>query len=795
MGLFDHFPYTNVHELNLDWILSMMKALEAEWEAFTAGNSLQFADPMLHDISKTYAKNTIVLDGNGNAYVSLQAVPVGVGLQNGDYWLMVFDYEAFIEKVNKNFTVRYYRGSYRATAAMAIGDWLTVDDILYKATAAIAVDDILEDGVNITHFTLEDFIKAFMQSANQLIQQFKNDIDASELLYRQQLAQDIATTTASLQAQLDAVIAGATVDSEVIDARTGYDATSYASLGTAIRSQVGDIHYAATINNDFNAIFEVGGLSGSDGSEVSNNTAVRSDFIRFPSTKLLFNNTMTYDGDPNDYMMIDIFKYNLDGTFISHTGTFNEPQVLEIDTTKKYRLLIRHRVNGTSATMIYPASFTLLNNLFFTPEDDNIIELNNLLFKIIYDWEDGSLSTSDGSETSNNYRVRTKYMNFGVDATIAIKNPLTSDIDSDDYLQLMFFEYDSSLNFNITKSLRSWTSKDIIKFDVKKDCYYRMQLGHRENGANAAIHVANDMSLISNITIVRAQMSANDAAQISNTITSIDNQLSAFMKNSRAAVLSFAHQGYHTNYVKNTAKAIEAAGEHGFIGSQFNLRRTSDNIGVIHHDNTIYVNPNTFKITNILDPDAVSYDIDQHTYADLSQYTYDNAYDQTQKIPTLDEILYACKVSGIVPYILSGGMAQAFLDNVIPLIHKYAFERVAYIAGNWAKQVLDQELIPGCKVEIVDNTFPDINTEFISPSGTYHYLYEYAQNGGVAGLNIQLSAYTLGTRDLDIAYIQSLHEIGITTSISIINNSSDYELIAPHSDRMISDDLMFSNVF
>ena len=237
MGLFDHFPYTNVHELNLDWVLSMMKALEAEWEAFIAGNSLQFADPMLHDVTKTYAKNTIVLDDTGNAYVSLQAVPVGVGLQNEDYWLMVFDYEAFIEKVNKNFTARYYRGSYRATSAMAIGDWLTVDDILYKATAAIAVDDILEDEVNITHFTLEDFIKAFMQSATQLINQYKYDIDASELLYRQQLAQDIANTTASLQAQLDLAISGATVDSEVINARLGADGVTYPTLGDAIRTQ------------------------------------------------------------------------------------------------------------------------------------------------------------------------------------------------------------------------------------------------------------------------------------------------------------------------------------------------------------------------------------------------------------------------------------------------------------------------------------------------------------------------------------------------------------------------------
>ena len=241
MGLFDHFPYTNVHELNLDWLLTMMKALEAEWEQFTAGNSLTFADPLQHDISKTYAKNTIVIDGAGNAYVSLQPVPVGVALGNQDYWLMVFDYEAFIEKVNKNFTARYYRGQYRATTAMAAGDWLTVDDVLCKATTAIAIDDALEVGVNIEHFTLEDFIKAFMQSANQLIQQYKNDIDASELLYRQQLAQDIANTTATLQAQLDAAISGATVDSEVILARVGIDGVTYPTLGDAIRGQLGKV--------------------------------------------------------------------------------------------------------------------------------------------------------------------------------------------------------------------------------------------------------------------------------------------------------------------------------------------------------------------------------------------------------------------------------------------------------------------------------------------------------------------------------------------------------------------------
>ena len=30
MGMFDHFPYTNFHELNLDWIISAVKELLIE---------------------------------------------------------------------------------------------------------------------------------------------------------------------------------------------------------------------------------------------------------------------------------------------------------------------------------------------------------------------------------------------------------------------------------------------------------------------------------------------------------------------------------------------------------------------------------------------------------------------------------------------------------------------------------------------------------------------------------------------------------------------------------------------
>lgn len=42
MGIFEHFPYTNFHELNLDWLLNAVKKLDKKVEALTVA-----ADPIL----------------------------------------------------------------------------------------------------------------------------------------------------------------------------------------------------------------------------------------------------------------------------------------------------------------------------------------------------------------------------------------------------------------------------------------------------------------------------------------------------------------------------------------------------------------------------------------------------------------------------------------------------------------------------------------------------------------------------------------------------------------------------
>ena len=158
MGLFDQFPYTNFHELNLMWILEALKEIQTTTEQFVAINSLKYANPIQWNITSQYEKNTIVIDPQtGTAYISVQPVPTGVTLTNEDYWTVVFNLGSFVTRAAKNFTSRWEEDTtLTATFNTTAGQWLVWGDTLYRAAVNITAGDTYTVDSNIIRITIEE---------------------------------------------------------------------------------------------------------------------------------------------------------------------------------------------------------------------------------------------------------------------------------------------------------------------------------------------------------------------------------------------------------------------------------------------------------------------------------------------------------------------------------------------------------------------------------------------------------------------------------------------------------------
>lgn len=88
MGFFKNFPYTNFHEMNLEWILREMQNIKKYIENYTAINKVSYAG--IWDITKQYPQWAVVTDGE-TSWLSLKPVPAGIPLENEDYWQKLAD--------------------------------------------------------------------------------------------------------------------------------------------------------------------------------------------------------------------------------------------------------------------------------------------------------------------------------------------------------------------------------------------------------------------------------------------------------------------------------------------------------------------------------------------------------------------------------------------------------------------------------------------------------------------------------------------------------------------------------
>ena len=170
------YPYSNFHELNLDWIINTIKKLVDEVNNFVVLNAIKYADPIQWNITTQYEKNTVVIEPNsGTAYISVQPVPSGVGINNTDYWSVIFTLDVI--SANKNITLRDDANNMLATFESIEGDWLLWNGTLYKVTRTIEIGNAYVVDYNITRFTVEMYLKTYIETVVNQFNVIIGDLD------------------------------------------------------------------------------------------------------------------------------------------------------------------------------------------------------------------------------------------------------------------------------------------------------------------------------------------------------------------------------------------------------------------------------------------------------------------------------------------------------------------------------------------------------------------------------------------------------------------------------------------
>lgn len=160
MGYFEQFPYTNFHELNLDWLLSQMKALGSAFNAFVETNVLKYSDPIDWSINTQYEANTIVRNGE-DVYLSKQAVPAGVAITNEDYWFKVGDlstYQLQLDIIRHQIASDDEGTNVNASQSYATGAAFWLNSYLSRATRTIAAGAPFVLGDNYERVTVIDLL-------------------------------------------------------------------------------------------------------------------------------------------------------------------------------------------------------------------------------------------------------------------------------------------------------------------------------------------------------------------------------------------------------------------------------------------------------------------------------------------------------------------------------------------------------------------------------------------------------------------------------------------------------------
>ena len=160
-------PYTNFHDLNLDWIMDELNEFNTKLTNFVSLATIKYANPIQWDITSQYEANTVVVDSNGNAYLSVRPVPSGVSLDRTEFWTKIGNFDELWADVKKAITPNDEGHSPAATADRAVNDLVWVNGALVRVTRAMIAGDAYVPGSNCVSSSTNEVLHYLITAFNE----------------------------------------------------------------------------------------------------------------------------------------------------------------------------------------------------------------------------------------------------------------------------------------------------------------------------------------------------------------------------------------------------------------------------------------------------------------------------------------------------------------------------------------------------------------------------------------------------------------------------------------------------
>lgn len=160
-------PYTNFHDLNLDWIIEVLNEFNTKLTNFVSLATIKYADPLQWDITSQYEANTVVVDSKGNAYLSVKPVPSGVSLDRTEFWTKIGNFDELWADVKKAITPYDEEHSPTATADRAVNDLVWVNGALVRVTRAMKAGDAYVPGSNCVSSSTNEVLHYLITAFNE----------------------------------------------------------------------------------------------------------------------------------------------------------------------------------------------------------------------------------------------------------------------------------------------------------------------------------------------------------------------------------------------------------------------------------------------------------------------------------------------------------------------------------------------------------------------------------------------------------------------------------------------------